>query len=86
MHGALTPKRAAEVTSVDHNRAKVTLWRMANDGQLQATNGSYALRNPVTAVTVGRDAVTDGSRGYTGYSPSNPSKGTEGHEIERSAT
>ena len=43
MHGALTPKRASEVTAIDHNRAKVTLWRMANDGQLTATNGSYSL-------------------------------------------
>jgi hypothetical protein len=70
MHGALTPKRAAEVTSVDHNRAKVTLWRMANDGQLDATNGSYSLRSRVTAVTAGTEAVTDGLQGYSGYSSS----------------
>jgi hypothetical protein len=75
MHAALTPKRAAEVTSVDHNRAKVTLWRMANDGQLDATNGSYSLKSPVTAVTVDTEAVTQGLQGYRGYSTSKEEEG-----------
>jgi hypothetical protein len=48
-HGRLTPKRISELTSISHDLAKVTTWRMANDGQLAAANGFYSI--PVTAVT-----------------------------------
>lgn len=50
-HGSLTPKQAAETTGIDHNLAKLTLWRMAKDGQLDAERGTYSLRTSVTAVT-----------------------------------
>jgi hypothetical protein len=61
-HGALSPKQAAEVTGVDHRLAKVTLWRMAQDGQLEASEGRYSLRTPVTAVTELLEEDTDGNR------------------------
>ena len=48
-HGRLTPKRVSELTTIGHDLAKMTMWRMANDGQLDAANGFY--RIPVTAVT-----------------------------------
>jgi len=51
-HERLTPKQAAETTGIDHNLAKLTLWRMAQDGQLHAERGSYSLRTPVTPVTL----------------------------------
>ena len=51
VHGSLTPKQAADVASIDHNLAKLTLWRMANDGQLAAEGGRYSLRPSVTPVT-----------------------------------
>jgi hypothetical protein len=41
VHGSLTPKQAADVTGLDHNGAKVALWRMAQDGQVVAKRGSY---------------------------------------------
>jgi hypothetical protein len=51
-HGTLTPKQAAETTGIDHNLAKLTLWRMAQDGQLHAADGRYSLRRDVTPVTL----------------------------------
>jgi hypothetical protein len=49
-HGSLTPKQAAEVTGIDYNLAKLTLWRMAKDGQLGADGGRYSA--PATPVTL----------------------------------
>jgi hypothetical protein len=60
VHGELTPKTAAEVTTIDYKLAKVTLWRMANDGQLTADHGSY--RVPVTGVTELPDETGSGNR------------------------
>jgi hypothetical protein len=54
-HGVLTPKQAAEVTEVSHDLARQTMRRMAQDGQLEASEGRYSLRTPVTAVTVSLD-------------------------------
>jgi hypothetical protein len=51
-HGSLTPKEASGLIEVDYNLAKVTMWRMANDGQLVAVKGRYTLKNPVTSVTL----------------------------------
>lgn len=51
VHGSLTPKQAADTTGVDHQLAKVTLWRMVRDGQLEANGGRYSVRPSVTAVT-----------------------------------
>jgi hypothetical protein len=51
-HASLTPKEASETTGIERNLAKLTLWRMAQDGQLDATKGRYSLRTPETAVTV----------------------------------
>jgi AAA domain len=65
-HGALTPKQMSELTAIDHNRAKLTMWRMANDGQLTATNGKYSVspQMPVTGVT----EKPSGLQSYSGYS------------------
>jgi hypothetical protein len=71
IHGALTPKKVSELTSVDYNLAKTTMWRMANDGQLVAKAGSYTLSQtavtPVTAVTLDENSaqVSD----FQGYTP-----------------
>lgn len=54
-HTALTPKRAAEVTGVDHDLVRQTLRRMAADGQLEGNGGTYTLRPPVTGVTTSPD-------------------------------
>jgi AAA domain len=65
-HGELTPKKVSELSSITWENAKVTMWRMANDGQLTATDGTYSipLQTPVTAVT----ALPDGLQSYSGYS------------------
>ena len=64
-HGGLTPKQVSELTTIDHNRAKLTMWRMANDGRLDAANGRYSLPpEPVTAETL----KPDGLQSFTGYS------------------
>lgn len=68
VHGALTPKQAAEVTSVEYELAKKTLQRMANDGQLDADRGRYSLRPPVPPVPLSLDTEGDGDKG-TGGTP-----------------
>lgn len=67
-HGTLTPKQAAETTGIDHNLAKLTLWRMAKDGQLDAERGAYSLRTLVTPVTVKPEAPA-GGYGVTAVTP-----------------
>lgn len=69
-HGSLTPKQAAETTGIDHNLAKLTLWRMAKDGQLHAERGTYSLRTPVTPVTEQPEVQSySGYRGSEGIDP-----------------
>jgi hypothetical protein len=63
-HGALTPKQAADITSVGHELAKKTLQRMAADGQLRADRGSY--RTPVPGVPSSPDAAPSGTEGLEG--------------------
>ena len=54
-HGRLSPKRLSELTPIDHGLAKMTMWRMANDGQLVAANGFYSC--PAALRYVGRRMV-----------------------------
>jgi hypothetical protein len=81
-HGALTPKQMSELTAIDHNRAKLTMWRMANDGQLTATNGKYSVspQRPVTGVT----EKPSGLQSYSGYSaPEGPlTEESESNELD----
>jgi hypothetical protein len=67
-HGTLSPKQASEVTTIDYPLAKVTLWRMAKDGQLQAREGRYSLSPPVTGVTVLPGTEGPEGHGLQGYS------------------
>jgi hypothetical protein len=76
-HGVLTPKQAAETTGIDYNLAKLTLWRMAKDGQLDAERGAYSLRTPVTPVT---EKPREPESGYRVTEVTPPSTGTEGQE------
>jgi predicted transcriptional regulator len=62
-HGALTPKQAAEITSVGYELAKKTLQRMAADGQLRGDRGSY--RTPVPGVP-SSDEAPSGTEGQEG--------------------
>jgi hypothetical protein len=51
-HGSLSPKQAAELTSIRYDLVRQTLVRMQHDGQLAASNGRYsAPKTPVTPVT-----------------------------------
>ncbi len=67
-HGSLSPKQAAETTGIEHNLAKLTLWRMAKDGQLDANEGRYSLRSPVTPVTERPEQAESGYE-VTGVTP-----------------
>jgi hypothetical protein len=69
-HGSLGPKQAAEITSIGYDLVKVTLWRMAKDGQIHAENGRYTFIPPVTPVTPLPDERPQGLQGYTGNSAS----------------
>jgi hypothetical protein len=63
-HGTLTPKQAAEITSVGYELAKKTLQRMAADGQLRGDRGSY--RTPVPAVPSSPDEAPAGTERQEG--------------------
>ncbi len=63
-HGTLTPKQAAEITSVGYELAKKTLQRMAADGQLRGDRGSY--RTPVPGVPASPDEAPSGTEGHEG--------------------
>jgi hypothetical protein len=70
-HGTLTPKQAAEVTSVNHELAKKTMQRMFTDGQLEAIGGRYSVRTSVHDVPLSPgealpDSLGDKGTGGTG--------------------
>jgi AAA domain len=69
-HGSLTPKQAAEVTTVNYELAKKTLQRMAQDGQLDAKAGAYSLRTPVPGVPLSPDEPALRDKGTVGTSVS----------------
>lgn len=50
MHGPLSPKGLADLSSVPHETAKKTMSRMAADGQLKAEGGRYSLTGAVPPV------------------------------------
>jgi hypothetical protein len=66
-HGALTPKQAAEVTTVGYELAKKTIQRMAADGQLRGDRGTY--RTPVPGVPLSPDEGFSGTEGQEGQHP-----------------
>jgi AAA domain len=76
-HGDLTPKELVGLTSIDHNNAKTTMWRMANDGQLIAKDGKYSIA-PQTPVT----AVTEQPSGLQSYSGCTSSEGDQGSLLD----
>jgi hypothetical protein len=63
-HGSLTPKQAAEVTSIGYELVKKTLQRMADDGQLRGDRGSYG--TPVPGVPLSPDGALSGTEGQEG--------------------
>jgi hypothetical protein len=64
-HGSLTPKQAAEVTSIGYELVKKTLQRMADDGQLRGDRGAY--RTPVPGVPLSLDEAVSGTEGQEGH-------------------
>lgn len=61
----MTPKAIADTLGLTANNTKVTLHRMAEDGQLDRADGYYT--TPVTS-NPGNPVTTDGLLGYGGYS------------------
>lgn len=43
LHGDLSPKQVSELTGIERATARVTMSRMANDGQLVASRGRYSI-------------------------------------------
>jgi hypothetical protein len=66
-HGSLTPKQAAEVTSIGYELVKKTMQRMAAAGQLRGDRGSY--REPVPGVPLSPDEDVSGTEGQQGHLP-----------------
>jgi hypothetical protein len=63
-HGKLTPKQAAELTSVNYELAKKAMQRMADDGQLRGDRGFY--RTYVPDVPLFPDEALSGTKGQEG--------------------
>jgi hypothetical protein len=66
-HGSLTPKQLSDLTEIPYENAKKTMQRMANDGQLDAKSGTYALRTPVPGVPVSPEESASGTKGQGGH-------------------
>ncbi len=65
---AATPKQISDAIGTNYETTKKTCKRMADDGQLDATNGLYmAPITPVTPVPAVPDLFAEGQQGHEGH-------------------